>query len=140
MAVVLVYIDKKDLDEIKNKFEQMAEKSKELLHAAVNKGAEYLQPKIKNGIKLGTDDEKHLRDTVRLSKAKPKKNAKYQTARIRIGGIKGIEYPLHLEVGHMTEDGRHIPARPYIRSTSDAYQEKVADIVIDTLFDSLGMF
>jgi hypothetical protein len=140
MARVYVNIDKNDLKQVREMFERMADKGKGILHEAVNKGAEYLEPKIKNSIKTGNDDDNtHLRDTVRMGRAKPSKKAK-QTAVIRIGGIKDVEYPMHLETGHMTEDGRHIPARPYIRSTADEHQAKVADIVIDYIFDSLGMF
>lgn len=140
MAVVIVRVDKKDLDHIKEMFEKMGEQAKETLHEAVNKGAEYLQPRIRNGIVLGNEDDDtlHLRNTVRLSKAK-KGRWKKQTALVRIGGIKKIEYPMHLETGHMTEDGRHIPARPYIRSTADMHQEKVAEIVVDHILRSVGL-
>jgi hypothetical protein len=134
-----VYVNVEGWKEVSQQLSQMGEKGKDLLHEAVNKGAEYLQPIIKNNIKLGNDnDNTHLRDTVRQSKAKRKKSTK-QTALVNIGGIKNVEYPMHLETGHMTEEKKHIPARPYIRSAVDQNAGKTADIVVDHLLNRLGL-
>lgn len=139
MGAVYVEVDKDALKKLVDEFTAMPEKAKDTLHEAVNKGAEYLKPKIQSNIKPGKDDDnKKLRNTVRVSKAKRRKSIK-QTATVRIGGIKDVEYPMHLETGHMTEDGKHIPARPYIRSASDNNQEKVADIVANYILDSMGL-
>lgn len=134
-----VYVNVEGWQEVSKVLAALGEKGKDLLHEAVNKGAEYLQPKLKNNIKIGNDnDNAHLRDTVRLSKAKKKKSTK-QTAIVKIGGIKGVEYPMHLETGHMTEDGKHVPAKPYVRNAADENAAKVAEIAVIYLLDKLGV-
>lgn len=134
-----VYVNIEGWQEVSKALAALGEKGKDLLHEAVNKGAEYLHPKLKNNIKVGNDeDNAHLRDTVRLSKAKRKKSTK-QTALVKIGGIKGVEYPMHLETGHMTKGGKHIPAKPYIRSAADENAAKVAEIAVNYLLDKLGV-
>ena len=135
----LVIVGVEGYKEVRDKLLALGEQSKDLLHEAVNKGAEYLQPKLKNNIKAGKEEGSvHLRDTVRLSKAKKKKSTK-QTALVKIGGIKGVEYPMHLETGHMTEDGKHVPAKPYVRNAADENAQKVADIAVNYLLDRLGL-
>lgn len=135
----LVIVGVEGYKEVRDKLLALGEQSKDLLHEAVNKGAEYLQPKLKNNIKVGKEEDSvHLRDTVRLSKAKKKKTTK-QTAIVKIGGIKNVEYPMHLETGHMTEDGKHVPAKPYVRSAADENAQKVADIAVNYLLDRLGL-
>lgn len=135
----LVVVGVEGYKEVRDKLLALGEQSKDLLHEAVNKGAEYLQPKLKNNIKAGKEEDSvHLRDTVRLSKAKKKKTTK-QTAIVKIGGIKGVEYPMHLETGHMTENGKHVPAKPYVRSAADENAQKVADIAVNYLLDRLGL-
>lgn len=134
-----VYVQVEGWKEVQQQLIALGEKSKDLLHEAVNKGAEYLQPKLRDNIKAGNDeDNAHLRDTVRLSKAKRKKTTK-QTALVKIGGIKGVEYPMHLETGHMTEDKKHVPAKPYVRSSADKNADKVAEIAVNHLLDRLGV-
>ena len=135
-----VYVQVEGWKEISQQLTALGEKGKDLLHEAVNKGAEYLEPKIKSSIKPGNDDDDtiHLRDTVRISKAKRKKTSK-QTATIKIGGLKGAEYPMHLETGHMTQDGKHVPAKPYVRQAVDQNAERVAEIAVNHLLDKLGV-
>lgn len=130
MARIFFEVD--DLNKVLDSFKAMENDARSILHTAVNKGAEHLAPLIKSNIKPGTVDDIHVRDSVRVSKAKVKKTLK-QSANILIGNKK-TDYAFHLETGR-----EGVPPRPYIRTTTDQHQEEVADIVGNTILDGLGL-
>lgn len=127
-----IRVELESFDEVLNELEKLGDDAKLVLHAAVNKGAEALAPKIQANIPVGTEDDKHLRDTIRVSKAKPKKTLK-QSANI-IVGKKSAEYGFQLETGR-----NGVAPRPFMRSTTDQHQAEIADIVVDEIFDRLGL-
>ena len=132
MAIVDVELE--GLDEIVRELSRMPEEGKKKLHQAVNKGAEYLLPKIRGAIQRG--DLKagtHLKDTIRIRKAKVKRRTT-QSADIVGGKGKKVDYGFHVEVGTRKMEGKN-----FMRSTTDREAEKVANIVIDEILDSLGV-
>ena len=132
MAVVNVEIE--GLDEIVDELTRMPEEGKKKLHQAVNKGAEYLRPKISGAINRGKGKKgKHLKDSVRVRRAKAKKSTK-QSADVVIGGGKEVDYGFHVETG--TQDTK---PKNFVRDTTDKENERVANILIDDLLDSLGV-
>ena len=132
MAIVDVRLE--GLDEIVRELARMPEEGKKKLHQAVNKGAEYLQPKIAGAINRSTDgDGVHLKDAIKVRKAKPKQKTS-QSADIVGGRGKSVDYGFHVEVGTRKAKGKS-----FMRNTTDAHAETVANIVIDDLLDSLGV-
>lgn len=132
MAVVNVEIE--GLDEIVDELTKMPEEGKKKLHQAVNKGAEYLRPKIAGAIGRGEGkDGKHLKDAIRVRRAKVKKSTR-QSADVVAGRGKKVDYGFHVEVGTRDTKGKN-----FVRDTTDKEQERVANIVIDDLLDSLGV-
>ncbi len=132
-----VYVDVENLKEIVAELARMPEVGKDILHEAVNKGAEYLLPKIQQKVPVNNDDDVHLKDNIKLSKAKRQKSVK-QTATVKISG-KDADYGFHVETGHMSIKGRHIPANPFMRSTTDANADKAAQIVVEHILDRIGV-
>jgi HK97 gp10 family phage protein len=132
-----VYVEVENLKDIIKELAAMPEKGKDVLHEAVNQGAEYLQPKIRNRVPLSSEDDVHLKDHIKISKAKRKKTIK-QTALVRISG-KNADYGFHVETGHLTQAGRHIPANPFMRSATDENAEKVAEIAVEHILKRMGV-
>ena len=120
------------MNDVLASFKKLGDDSKLILHAAVNKGAEVLAPKIKSNIPVGSDDDIHLKDAIKISKAKPKK-ALRQSANI-IVGKKSAEYGFHVETGR-----KGVPPNPFMRSTTDQYQATISDIVANEILDRLGL-
>ena len=132
MAVVRVELE--GLDEIVEELTRMPEEGKKKLHKAVNKGAEYLRPKIAGAINRGKGKNgEHLKDAIRVRRAKVKKTTK-QSADVVAGRGKKVDYGFHVEVGTRDTKGKN-----FVRDTTDKEQERVANIVIDDLLDSLGV-
>lgn len=127
-----IYFDVDNLNEVLDSFKKMEDEAKITLHAAVNKGAQHLAPLIKSKIKVGNVNDIHVRDSVRVSKAKPGKALK-QTAYVRMGNRKS-DYAFHLETGTSTTK-----PQPVIRATTDQHQEKIADIIGNEILDRLGL-
>lgn len=130
MARVTVEIE--GFKEVLDSLVKLGDDSKLVLHAAVNKGAEQLAPLIKQNIKLGTVDDIHVRDSVRVSKAKPKKTVR-QSANILIGNKKS-DYAFHLETGR-----KGVAPKPYIRNATDQNHDKIAETVASEILDRLGL-
>lgn len=130
--MAIVYFEVDDMNEVLNSFKKMEGDARSILHTAVNKGAEYLEPLIKANIKLGTVNDIHLRDSIKISKAKAKKSLK-QSAIIRVGS-KMADYGFHLETG----SNGAVPQK-FMRATTDQHQEEVADIVGNEILKGLGL-
>lgn len=130
MARVMVEIE--GIEEVLAAFDKLGDDSKLVLHAAVNKGAEVLAPKIKANIPVGSENDVHLRDAIKISKAKPKKTLK-QSANINVGK-KQADYGFHVETGR-----EGVSPRPFMRSTTDQHQAEIADIVANEILDRLGV-
>jgi len=129
-----VYVDIEGLNELIQEMARMPEEGKKKLHQAVNKGAEYLAPKIKGAIERGAGkDGHHLKDAIRVRKAKVRKTA-YQSADVVAGKGKKLDYGFHVEVGTKDAEGKN-----FMRNTTDKEDETVANIVVDDLLDSLGV-
>jgi len=133
--VAVVRIRMEGADEFKKAIFAMGEEAKAILYEAANAGAEYALPKIKEKIPVDSEDNIHLRDTIRINKARRKKVSK-QSAMIVIGK-KSADYALSLETGHMTH-GRHVEARPYIRPAIDENNYKIAQVIVDKLIERMG--
>ena len=132
MARVRVEID--GLNEIVNELARMPDGGKAVLHNAVNKGAEYLHPKIKASIQRGdSKDGKHLKDAIRVRKAKPKKKT-FQSADVVGGRGKSVDYGFHVEAGTRKTKGKN-----FMRQTTDSNAETVANIVMDEIERGLGV-
>ncbi len=131
-----VYVEVDGLDELIKEFKAMPKRGKARLAGAVNKGAGKLAPKIRQATPVGTEDGKHLRDNIKVRKAKGK-TAK-ATAEVYISG-KSTDYGFHVETGHLTKGGRHIPAKPFMRNTTDANAEEIATIVAEEILDGVGV-
>ena len=130
-----VFVEIEGLNEVVSAFGRMGENGKKVLHAAVNKGAAALAPKIKQAIPSGASDDKRLKDTVKVAKAKPKKTT-YQSAEIRIGN-KGSDYAFQLETGHRTQAGKAVKPVPYARKTTDDNTAEIADIVASEILNGI---
>ena len=132
MAVVDVRID--GLDELVAELASMPEKGKSIIHTAVNKGADYLQPKIVSAIERGEGTNgKHLKDVVRVRRAKAGRRT-YKRADIVAGRGKTVDYAFHVEVGTRNTKGKN-----FMRRTTDANDEAVANIVMDEIERGLGV-
>lgn len=132
MAIVDVELE--GLDEIVRELARMPEEGKKKLHSAVNKGAEYLLPKIRGAIQRGDlNTGTHLKDAIRIRKAKVRKRTT-QSADVVGGRGKQVDYGFHVEAGTRKMKGKN-----FMRSTTDREAEKVANIVIDEILDSLGV-
>lgn len=121
-----------NLNEVLDSFKKMEDDARLILHTAVNKGAEHLAPLIKSNIPISSMDDIHLRDSIKISKAKPKKTLKQSTI-IRVGK-KSADYGFHLETG-----ANGAKPVPFVRATTDKHQERVADIIGNTILDRLGL-
>lgn len=130
MARVTVEIE--GLNEVLAAFQKLGDDSKLVLHAAVNTGAEALAPKIQANIPVGSSDDVHLRDAIKVSKAKPKKTLK-QSANINVGK-KSADYGFHVETGR-----KGVAPKPFMRSTTDQYQNEIAEMVANEILDRLGL-
>lgn len=130
MARITVEIE--GIEEVLKAFEKLGDDSKLVLHAAVNKGAEQLAPLIKANIPVGSEDDIHLRDAIKISKAKPKKTLK-QSANINVGK-KSADYGFHVETGR-----KGVSPRPFMRSTTDQHQAEIAETVANEILDRLGL-
>ena len=132
MAVVDVRID--GLDELVAELAAMPDKGKSIIHEAVNRGAEYLQPKIVSAIERGEGkDGKHLKDVVRVRRARAGKTT-YKRADIVAGRGKTVDYGFHVETGTRKMEGKN-----FMRNTTDANAEAVASIVMDEIERGLGV-
>lgn len=130
MARVTVEIE--GMDEVLKAFQKLGDDSKLVLHAAVNKGAEQLAPLIKANIPVGSEDDVHLRDALKISKAKPRKTLK-QGATINVGK-KRAAYGYHVETG-----SNGVTPQPFMRSTTDQHQAEIAETVANEILDRLGL-
>jgi HK97 gp10 family phage protein len=132
MPRVIVEID--NMKEVLEELLKMPEEGKTKLHQAVNKGAEKLHPLIQAAVKRGdSENGHHLKDAIRLRKAKPKKSA-YQSADIVGGKGKQVDYGFHAEVGTKKMKGRS-----WFRNTTDANAEDISNTVVDELLRILGV-
>ena len=125
MAVVDVRID--GIDELVNALIKMPDNGKGVLHSAVNKGAQYLEPRIRGAIERGEGKNGHLKDAVRVRKAKPQKRIR-QSADIVAGKGKKIDYGFHVEVGT-----KNMKGKGHMRQATDSNSEQVANIVMDEI-------
>lgn len=125
-------VEVEGFEEVLRALTQLGNESKVILHGAVNKGAEYLAPKIKANIPIGSSDDLHLRDAIKISRARPKRTIK-QSASINIGR-RSANYGFHVETGR-----EGVAPRPFMRSTADHYQSGVAEEVAKEIFERLGM-
>ena len=132
MAVVDVEVE--GLKEVVAELARMPEEGKKRIHMAVNKGAQYLLPHIirsieRGGVKKGA----HLKDAIRLRKAKPRRRTS-QSADIVGGRGKTVDYGFHVEAGTRTMEGKS-----FMRKATDREAEAVANIVINDLLRGLGV-
>ena len=116
---------------------KMQDKGKSVLNAVAMAGAEYALPKIKNAIPVGSEDDTHLKDNIKAKKMAKKSDVK-SSAVVEVGA-KAAEYGMHLEVGHRTPKGGHIPAHPFIRNTIDADSEEIGRVMAEEFIRKVGI-
>jgi HK97 gp10 family phage protein len=130
------WVEIEGLKEVLKEFDKMPEKGKAIMHRAVNKAAEMAKPQVESALPVGTDSDTHIKDTVKVSRAKPKKTS-IQQAILRIGRGKKADYAFHLETGHTFKNGKRIPAQPTTRKTIDRHTETYATVIAETIFDGM---
>jgi HK97 gp10 family phage protein len=132
--VAIVKVEIENIDEIVAELALLPERGKAILHSAVNKGAEYLSPKIQGAIGRGEGKSgKHLKDVISVRKAKVGKRT-FQKADVVAGKGKTVDYGFHVEVGTRKMEGKS-----FMRRTTDAEAETVANIVMDEIERALGV-
>jgi HK97 gp10 family phage protein len=117
---------------------KMQDKGKGILNAVAMSGATYALPKIKEAIPPGDDeDTTHLKDNIKTKKSAKKSDVK-SSAVVEVGA-KAAEYGMHLEVGHRTPKGGHVPAHPFIRNTIDADSEAIGRVMAEEFIRKVGI-
>jgi HK97 gp10 family phage protein len=130
MARVNVEID--DIRELIKDLKKMADKGKSALDAAALAGAEYAKPRIQQAIKLGTEDDIHLRDNIKVKKSRRKHRFK-SSAFVEVGK-KSVDYGFHLETGTSKTK-----AQPFMRDTVDKNAEQIAEEMGKTWVEKVGL-
>lgn len=129
-----VYVSVDGVKEIIQDLKSMGDKGKAVLQEAAQKGAEHLQPKIQAAIPVSDADSKHLRDNIRIKKARGRRSA-VQSADIIIGtNRKKYDYGFHFETGTYGKEGSKV-----IRRTTDKHAAEVANKMVEHFLDRLGV-
>jgi len=125
------------IDEMIRDISRMADKGKAILDKVALAGAEYAQPKIQAAVPVGGEDNTHLRDNLKVKQTK-RKNKTKSSAQVEVGA-KAADYGFHLEVGHMTKSGQHVPAKPFIRNTIDSESESIGRVMGEVFIREVGL-
>ena len=132
-----VSVDIQGIDEMIADMRKMQDKGKSVLNAVAMAGATYALPRIKNAIPIGSEDDTHLKDNIKTKKVSKKSPVK-SSALVEVGA-KAAEYGMHLEVGHRTPKGGHVPAHPFIRTTIDADSDEIGRIMGEEFIRKVGI-
>jgi len=116
---------------------RMEDKGKAILDAVALAGAEYALPRIQSAIPVGDDNSARLRDNLKAVKSRRKTKTK-SSAQVVVGA-KAAEYGFHLETGHMTKSGQHVPAKPFIRNTVDSENEAIGRAMGEAFIKGVGL-
>ncbi len=132
-----VSVDIQGIDGMISDMKKMQDKGKSVLNAVAMAGAEYALPRIKTAIPIGNEDDAHLKDNIKTKKGSKKSPLK-SSALVEVGA-KVAEYGMHLEVGHRTQKGGHVPARPFIRNTIDDDSEDIGRVMAEEFIRKVGI-
>jgi HK97 gp10 family phage protein len=132
-----VSVDIQGIDEMIADMKKMQDKGKSILNAVAMAGATYTLPRIKTAIPIGNEDDAHLKDNIKTKKV-AKKSPVRSSALVEVGA-KDAEYGMHLEVGHRTPKGGHVPAHPFIRNTIDADSEEIGRVMGEAFIKGVGI-
>jgi HK97 gp10 family phage protein len=127
-----VYVEVDGFNDVINKMAQMEDKGKSCLNEATEAGAKYLQPKVKTNIPVSNEDDKHLKDSIKISKSRSRKKGVGQTQ--VVVGKKSVDYGFHVEAGT-----RKMAGRSFMRHTADDEAEAVAEVVVEAFLKKLGV-
>lgn len=125
------------LKDLEKKLKHLPDKGKALLSKASSKGSELIQRKLITAYPINNKNNIHIRDTVKIKKAKIDKKRTYQTSFVYVGSKKA-PYAMSLEWGRKTKKGRS-KAGEYAKKTKDEYSDKASDIMIDVIIKGLGL-
>lgn len=132
-----VYVAIDGIDAMVREMSRMEDKGKSVLDAVALAGAEYANPKIRAAVPVNDEDSQHLRDNIKTVKSR-RKNKTKSSAQVTVGA-KAAEYGFHLEAGHMTQDGQHVPARPFIRATVDKESDAIGAAMGEAFIRGVGL-
>lgn len=132
-----VYVTFDGIDGLINEFKKMDDKGKAVLDDVAMAGAKYAQNPVINAIKLNTEDDKHLRDNVKTKKVRRK--SKVKSSALLDAGNSKTPYGFHLETGHITKKGKHVPARPFMRATIDKESENIGRVMGEEFIRKVGV-
>lgn len=125
------------IDQMIRDMSRMADKGKAVLDKVALAGAEYAQPKIRDAVPVGDEDDQHLRDNLKVKQTK-RKNRTKSSAQVEVGA-KAAAYGFHLETGHMTKSGQHVPGKPFIRNTIDSESEAIGRVMGEVFIKEVGI-
>ena len=127
-----ILVDIRGEKEVIQELKKLEDNGKSKLLDAAVAGCEFLKPKIQDAIPINNEDDRHLRDNIKVVKGRRKKSTN-QSANIEVGK-RSVDYGFHLEAGT-----QHMEGRKFMRNTADKYAEEVANIVTKKFLDSLGV-
>jgi HK97 gp10 family phage protein len=127
-----VYVDVSDFDDVIKAMSELEDKGKSYLNEATEAGAKYLHPKIKENVPVNNEDDKHLKDNIKISKSRSRRKGVGQTQ--VVVGKKSVDYGFHVEAGT-----RKMAGRFFMRRTADDEAEKVAEVVVEAFLKKLGV-
>jgi len=136
-----VYVEIEGMQDVIDEFKTMPDKGKAVLDDAAMAGANYTLPLIQAAIPLNSQDDIHLKNSLKAKKLKKKSLVKSKAA--VVVGARSANYGFHLETGHrvQTDDGRsfEVPAKPFIRNTVDPINDKISEVMAEELLRGVGL-
>jgi hypothetical protein len=130
-------INVKDFKKLEKELLKLPDKGKSALSDASNKAGTYLQRKLITAYPVNNKNNIHIRDTVKMKKAKIDKKRTYQTAFVTAGSKKA-PYAMALEWGRNTKNGRS-RAGKYVENVKDNFGQKASEIMVNILIKKLGL-
>lgn len=130
-------IDVRDFKKLEKELLKLEDKGKSALSDASNKAGQFIQRKLISAYPINSKDNIHIRDTVKIKKAKIDKKRTYQTAFVTVGSKKA-PYSMALEWGKKTTKGRS-KAGYYVKNVTDDHGAKASEIMINVLVKRLGL-
>ena len=132
-----VYVTIDGIEELINEIKKMDDKGKAVLDDVAMAGAKYAQNPVTNAVPLNNEDDKHLKNNVQTKKVRIKNKVK-SSALLEAGDNK-TEYGFHLETGHVTKSGKHVPPVPFMRATIDRESEEIGRVMGEEFIKRVGV-
>ena len=132
-----VYVTIDGIRNMINELKKMDDKGKAVLGDVAMAGAKYAQQPVISAIKIGNDDDRHLRDNVKTKKVR--RTNKVKSSALLDAGNSKTPYGFHLETGHITKKGKHVPATPFMRATIDRESENIGRVMSEEFIRRVGI-